>query len=201
MRVRYTILSLVIVAALGLTAALAQDEGASQQEMQAKMMELAQPGPEHELLEKLTGKWNMTVKMYMAPGQEPMVFNGSSEAETILGGRFLQSKWVSGEGPMETRGVSIMGYDRRHEEYTALGLDTWGTYFVTAQGPMDEETNTITMAGTDEDPVFNMLQEYEFVMTLVDDDTFTWDVIFYNPEMTQGQDSFKMVEITYERAR
>jgi hypothetical protein len=179
-------------------------EPPSEAEMQAmweRAMMLAQPGPEHEELARYTGVWNMEVKHWSTPGAEPVAYAGVSESRMILGGRFLESTWTSGEGEMAMEGISIMGFDRRHEEYTVIGLDTWGTYWVAAQGPYDEATKTITMYGEDNDPVFGMVQQYDFRMTEVDDDTFKWEVIFYNPEHTQGRDEHKMVEILYTRQK
>jgi hypothetical protein len=41
------------------------------QEKINKMMELAKPGPEHKMLEKMVGSWEQTVKLWMTPGAEP----------------------------------------------------------------------------------------------------------------------------------
>ncbi|MCB2231395.1 DUF1579 domain-containing protein [bacterium] len=195
------LLALVLFFA-SMTSAQEMPTEAEKAEMMQQAMELAKPGPEHEMLAKHAGTWQTEVKLWMEPGAEPMTVTGVSESQMILGGRFLETTWKTGEGtPMAMEGKSIMGFDRRHGEFTVVGLDTWGTYWVTGQGPYDDQTNTITMYGEDTDPVFGMVQQYDFRMTLVDEDHFTWEVIFYNPEITQGADEFKMVEINYTRKK
>lgn len=194
----------LLVVLLFMVAPGSAQESTSEQDMQAmyeRAMMLAQPGPEHEKLARYVGTWNMETRYWASPGTEPIVSTGVSDSKMILGGRFLESVWTTGEGETAAEGKSIMGFDRRHEEYTVVGFDTWGTYWVSAQGPYDDETKTITMYGEDNDPVFKSVQQYDFRMTEIDDDTFTWEVIFYNPEITQGKDEFKMVEILYTRKK
>jgi hypothetical protein len=168
---------------------------------QMESMKLAEPGPEHEMLAKYVGSFDMEIKFYMAPGQEPMVMKGSSENSMILGGRFLEMNSTGEMAGHKTESVSILGFDRRHKEFTSVGFDNHGTYWVAASGMYNEDTKSIIMSGTDEDPIFEFVQEYDFVLTLVDDDHFTWAVTFYNPELTQGEESFTMVEIAYSRKK
>ena len=69
-----------------------------------------------------------------------------------------------------------------------------------AAGTYDEETKSITMYGEDVDPVMGHTQKYDFVVTFTSDDSWTFEVIFYDEAHTQGADQFKMVEVTYTRA-
>jgi len=172
---------------------------AEQAEMMARSMELAKPGEEHRLLEKLAGTWNFEIKMWMEPGAEPKLIQGMSTGRMILGGRFLVSESKTPSPMGEVEQMSIMGFDRRFGHYTTIGLDTWGTYYVTAAGPYDSTTRTITMSGQDHDPVFKGTQIYDFVLRLVSDDEFVWEIIFKDEVHTRGGDPFKMVAITYRR--
>ncbi len=176
----------------------AQDDTTS---LQMEYMRLAQPGPAHQNLAKLEGKWAQVVKLWPEPGAEAMVFEGTATNVMILGGRFLKSEAVSGAGEMRTESLSILGYDNRYGEYTIVGFDTWGTYFVTAQGPMLEDGRTVVMSGSDTDPVMGFDQEYDMVMKFEGVDKFTTEIIFRNPELTGGEDSFKMVEIVNTRIK
>lgn len=179
----------------------AQDNSPYDPAIQAEYMKLAQPGPEHEMLAKLTGTWNMTVTVWPAPGAGPMIFGGTGQNEMILGGRFLQMTSVSGEGEMRTETLHFIGFDRRYNEFISAGFDTWGTYFVTARGPQDKETGRIVMSGEDFDPVAGFTQVYDYIILIQGEDKMTFSVVFKNPELTGGADEFKMVEIVYERAR
>lgn len=197
------LLCLVCAVVLAFVAS-AQEHGGADKEQMAKAMEamkLAQPGPEHEMLAKLAGKWTTETRMWMAPGSEAASFSGECEAEMILGGRFLELEFTAGEGHMATEGVSIIGFDRRHKRFTQVGFDTWGTYYVSASGTYDEEANKITMSGTDEDPVMGHTQVYDFVVSFLDDDTWTYEVIFHDEAHTQGKGPHRMVEVNYTRAK
>lgn len=187
-----------------LAAAVSAQEAMSDSALMARQMEsmkLAAPGPEHEMLAKYAGTFDMDMKFYMAPGQDPMVMKGTSTNTMILGGRFLELNSTGNMGGHPMESLTILGFDRRHKEFTSVGFDNHGTYWVTASGTYNEETKSIVMSGTDEDPIFEFVQEYDFTVTLIDDDHFRWAVTFYNPELTQGEDSFTMVEITYSRKK
>ncbi|MGH8015730.1 MAG: DUF1579 family protein [Candidatus Zixiibacteriota bacterium] len=173
-----------------------------QAEMQQKAMELAQPGPEHQKLAELAGNWTYTFKMWMSPAEtNPMIAGGKAEAKTAIGGRFLQLNYSGTFMGMPFEGFSVMGFDRRSSEYTSVGFDNMGTYWVSAQGPADKETGVITMVGKDYDAFFKHTQEYKFVMELKSKDQFTFAVIFTDPITSQGTGNFKMVEIEYNRAK
>ena len=168
------------------------------QEGMNEAMALMEPGPEHELLKEFVGNWDMQVKIWQAPGQEAMTTTGSCENRMILGDRFLMMETVSGEGMMHTETMGIMGYDRRHKKFTNVGFDTWGTYFVTASGDYDEAKRQYTLYGEDTDPVMGIDQEYNFIITWMNDDAWKVEVVFIDFPMVEEKE-FKMVEITYVR--
>jgi hypothetical protein len=170
------------------------------QEKMNEMMELAKPGPEHKMLEKMVGTWEQTVKLWMSPGAEPAEMKGKAVNKMILGGRFLQSNISSGEGEMKSEGLNLMGYDRRHKQFTTVGFDTWGTYYVTAAGSYDKESKSIVMYGEDEEPTWEMTQKYNIVVRFVDEDTIISEVIFKD-KRTPDESEFKMVEVTNKRIK
>ena len=169
-------------------------------ETMARVMELAKPGPEHERLAALEGSWVASVKIWMEPGAEPITVEGQADNKMILGGRFLESRGSSGEGPMAGESLWIFGFDRRYELYTVVGFDTWGTYYITGSGPYHKNDETIVMYGEDEDPIMGHTQKYDIVVQFVDENTFIWSVVFKDKMHTKGADEFKMVEVTYTRA-
>ncbi len=169
-------------------------------ETMAKVMELAEPGPEHGRLAALQGSWLASVKIWMEPGAEPILAEGQAENTMILDGRFLESNGSSGEGPMAGESLWIFGFDRRFEKYTVVGFDTWGTYYIGAEGAYNKEDNTIVMYGEDVDPIIGHTQKYDIIVKFVDDETFIWSIVFKDKMHTRGADEFKMVEVTYTRA-
>lgn len=166
------------------------------QDMEA-MMELMKPGPEHDFFKQFEGEWDMSVKMWM-PGQAEMSSQGTSTQKLILGGRFLEFHATSGTGAMAWESITILGFDRRHKKYTSVGFDTWGTYYVTAEGSYDEEKKLLRLYGEDQDPVMGMQQKYYFVFTWTGKDTFKLEVIFVDFPGVEEKE-YKMIEINYRR--
>ena len=187
-----------------LTAVKSEDKKLTPEELQQKQMEsmqLAQPGPEHERLARLAGDWEQEVKFWMSAGAEPMTFTGSSTGEMILGGRFLQTKGIMKSAMGDSESLNIMGFDRRTKKYTSAGFDTWGTYFVTAQGDFDEEDGTIVLHGEDYDPVFEINQTFNIVLKFEGDDKYTVRLYFTGMEEMFGADPFLMVETVSTRKK
>ncbi len=169
--------------------------------LMARYQEAAQPGPEHELLKGLEGKWTQDLTMWPEPGGQYMTSTCMGEATMILGGRFLQIDTKGVIFGMDGQSMQLLGFDRRHKKYTIVGFDTQGTYYVTAAGDYDPKTSTLTLSGEDIDPIFNMVQKYDFVIKIIDKDTHSWSIIFKNPEMTHGEKEFKMLEIMSKRVK
>ncbi|MBK7092868.1 MAG: DUF1579 domain-containing protein [bacterium] len=199
------IAAVAIVVVMALTVSVSAQQAApspdSLQKLMATYMELAQPGPEHQLLNDMAGKWNMELTMWPQPGAEPMKSNLTGEFNLILGGRFLQSTSKGKIFGMDSETMQILGFDRRSKKYTLVAFDTQGTYSVSASGTMDPKTSTMTLYGEDVDPLMNMVQKYDFVIKVIDKDTHSWSIIFKNPEMTGGAAEFKMIEILCKRAK
>ncbi len=172
-----------------------------QEDLTAEYQELAQPSEEHKLLELMAGKWVQTTKFWQKPGADPIAAPGTTVNKMVLGGRFLESEWENSEGEMRGQGLNILGFDRRSNRYTLVGFDTWGTYYVTAEGTWDEATKTLTLQGEDEDPVRGFTQKYDFIIHLVDDDNYIIEVVFKNKELTEGLPEFKMVESKFTRVK
>ena len=162
--------------------------------LMAKSLELAQPGPEHARFERMAGTWDMEMTMWSQPGAEAVVVSGVVEAELILGGRYLVQTTVIPDGFFAGESITILGFDRRSEEYTLIGLDTVGTYWVSAQGPATSGTEAV-LSGEDFDPVFGHLQEYDFVLRWEEDGAFVSQIIFKDAAHTGGGEPFKMIEI------
>jgi hypothetical protein len=166
----------------------------------ARAQALVAPGPEHEVLARLAGTWDQDIRIWPEPGAEPMSSKGVAEARMILGGRFLESRAEAEFFGVRGESVSIMGFDRRRDLYTVLGLDTFGTYWVAAAGKAEGETH-IVMRGEDEDPVIGHTQEYEFRIRIDDADTWTMEIVFLDEMHTRGKGPFRMVEIVSRRRR
>lgn len=198
---RPLVLVLPCLLAAAPAAAQVPDSPEERQRIAQAVMAAAQPGPEHAELGKLVGTWDVEALLWSAPGADPFRATFPAENRAILGGRFLESRSSGEMMGMPVEALSLLGFDRRHGKYTVVGFDTFGTYYVTAAGTLDPATRTITMDGTDEDPITRMTQVYTFHLRLVDPDTYVSDVVFHDPAHTGGGGSFKAVELTYRRRK
>jgi hypothetical protein len=166
----------------------------------AEVAALAQPGPEHALLSKLAGEWEQQFRLWPEPGADPVTSTGTGTATMVLGGRFLEIRSVVEMFGVRGESVSILGFDRRHERFMMLGMDTFGTHWVTASGPT-VDAKTIVMRGEDVEPTIGHTQEYEFRLHMDGEDTWTLEIVFLDEMHTRGQGPFRMVEIVNRRRR
>lgn len=184
-----------VFALYGPAVAAAQEPTAEQI---AQVMELAKPGPEHEMLAKLEGEWDQRILGWPAPGADPFEVSGRAVNRMVLGGRFLESRSTSSFGGEAMESVTIHGFDRRHGEFTIIGLDTFGTYWVTAQGPRGSD-GRIVMRGTDDMVTLNHTQVYDMILTIEGPDRYKVEIIFHDEMHRKGGPPFKAVEIVHTR--
>lgn len=112
-----------------------------------KMMELATPGEPHKELAKMAGAWEHEYKWRMSPDAEWLDSKGTSEAKTLLGGRYVMetSKFTMMGMPIEA--IHILGYDNMKKEYISLWADSMSTWWVTSRGKEGAD-GAIEMKGT-----------------------------------------------------
>ena len=181
--------------AIGPGVVLGQEPSAEQV---ARTMELAKPGPEHEELGRLAGEWDQRLRYWPSPGAEPIELTGTSENRAILGGRFIESHSMASFGGEPMESMTMLGFDRRHGEYTLIGLDTQGTYWVTAQGPR-QAGGSIVMRGTDEQVTMAHTQVYDFVLRIESSNRYVIEIVFHDEAHTRGGGPFRMMEIVHTR--
>ena len=110
------------------------------------------PGDEHRALATLAGDWTLTVALPGAPGRAPTVMGGKATARSTVGDRFVVIEGrVTGERSETIETMIVLGFDGRAGEYTYIGFDSFGTYYVTAAGAGDLTTGAIELEGRDVD--------------------------------------------------
>ena len=92
--------------------------------------------------------------------------------------------------------VRDLGFDRRHGEYTLVGFDTLGTYWVSGQGPRGED-GVIRMRGEDDDTMGG--QVYTFEYEILGPDEHEYRVIFDRMGPTVYAEPFTMVSVRNTR--
>lgn len=159
----------LLLIALLVTATAHAQESAPKEKTEAEAImeayvEAAKPVAEHQRLAELSGPWNVTTSLWFGPEAPEQKSTGSGSGRMILGGRFLQLD-TTVRGAMNHEAVTIMGYDRRTGEYTMFGIDTLGTYSITAKGRYDARRQAIVLDGSYAQPPSGNEQKYRFVLT------------------------------------
>ncbi len=134
-------------------------------EMKATMeayVDAARPVEEHARLHELAGPWKVTTRFWFGP--ETMTSTGKGEGRMILGGRFLVLD-TDTTGGFDSEAMTIFGFDRRTGDYTLVGYDTLGTYYITAAGRHEAVQKGIVLRGSYKQPPANTDQAYHFVWT------------------------------------
>ncbi len=150
-----------------------------------EMLEQSKPGPAHARLGRLSGKWDVEMRM-ATEGVE--ISKGAGQASAILDGRFQVIDFTLDNGPGAGSYRYTLGFDRRHDEYSIVVMDTNGTYFVTARGP--EADGIIPMAGSDDDPMMARMgfeKKFVFALDLPDDDTFSVSVFYIDTRTAEAK--------------
>src|SRR5262245_64213704 len=145
----------VLVAGLLAGSAYAADPPAApdMEAMMKAMMEAGKTGEQHKLLGKYVGDWTYNIKMWMDPNGPPTELTGKMHAESLLGGRYVESTWT-GEfmgAPFEGHGTDA--YDNLAGQYVNTWIDNQGTSIILTTGTPSEDGKSITYVGEMMDPM------------------------------------------------
>jgi hypothetical protein len=159
------------------------------EQIAARLAEESAPAEEHKVLEALAGSFKTVSRMYPDPTEPPLISQGTSTAEWILGKRFLKVETKVGEEKeLKGESLTIYGFDTRTRKYTVLGLDTFGTYWVSAEGEYDAAGRELKLAGTVEE----YGQKIRFKWNLkIEDEKNTQTVMLH----IQGDEWMKAAEV------
>jgi uncharacterized protein DUF1579 len=194
------------------TAAAAQDAGtasgtqdagakgapqmsAAEQAIMEKYMKAGTPGPEHQRLMKMAGKWKLQVTSWMGPGAPPMKSEGSAEFTSIFGGRYLEQQVKSDMGGQPFEGKGLEGYDNVTKENFGTWVDSMSTSVMVTRGKCPVGAKKCSYKGTMSDAVTGKPAAVTETVTYTDDDHFTFELRGPGP----GGKTFKMIEIAYTR--
>lgn len=181
----FTLFTTVALILCSTIPALAQEGG------EADYMKLIQPGEHHKHLDAYAGTWNVELKMYQAPGAEPMVSNATSTFEWILQGHYMTEKLEGDMMGMPFQGMSLFGYDNFRKEHVSLWVDNFSTALITAKGSCNAEDMQTVMEGTMDDVMSGTKDKwYKTVTTMPKDGKFTMQMWMKGPD---GKEFMNMV--------
>jgi len=167
----------------------------AEQALMEKYMKAGTPGPEHQRLAKLAGKWKLQVTSFMGPGAPPMKSDGTAEFTSIFGGRYLLQEVKSDMAGQPFEGRGLEGYDNVTKEYFGTWVDSGSTGMTVLRGKCPVTAKKCTYKGMMPDPVAGKAVPATEMITYTDDDHFTFELHGPGP----GGKTFKMVEIVYTR--
>jgi hypothetical protein len=174
----------LFAAAFTLLSASAAAQTQPTPEQVAAMTEQMRPTAEHQELARLTGRWNQEVTWTM--GGPPVKASGIVTNRMVLGGRFLMSagtaKNTLGFGDDTVELLAIYGFDRRTGDYTIVGYDTFGTYYVTAAGKKTPAGIVLMHGETlEHEAGTTTMRKYDMTLRVIDANTYVTEVIFKVP--------------------
>jgi len=193
---------------LGSVAAMAQEKGSgkpgtqgdsmSMDAMMQAMAKYSTPGPAHQLLEKMVGKWSIVVKMWMDPAAPPTESKGTSQCEMTLGGRWLREEVRSEFMAQPFVGVGLTGYDNFRQRYVGVWMDNMSTAPMLSLGTVDSTGTIFNFSGTMDEPVTGEKdKEFRNVLRWTGPDQMVSEMYDTIP----GKGEIKVMEITYTRAK
>jgi len=99
------------------------------------------PGPEHEILKRDAGVWDVVMEMQF-PGMQPMTMNGT-ETSTLLAGRWLVTEFRGEIMGMTFEGRGLGGWDPEKKAYVGVWADSMSTSLSHSESTHDAATNTM----------------------------------------------------------
>jgi hypothetical protein len=157
-----------------------------------------QRGPEHKLMEKLTGTFEAKVKLFLGPQKRAVETTGVMTRTMILHGNFLQESFKGTFAGQSFQGLGLMGYDAAKKKYVTAWCDSMSPTMSYFHGSYDAATKTFTSVGEDLDPKTGKKMKARDVLKIVSENEQYFEM-FRQPEGEAGES--KMMEITYTRKK
>ncbi len=153
----------------------------------ARAQEGPKPGPEHELLKKMAGNWDLTMKF---GGMET---KGTVTYKMDLGGLWLTSALESEFAGQKFSGRGLDTYDAGKKKYVSVWVDSMSTFPMLMEGSYDQAKKTLTLVGEGPGPD-GKVTKWKSVSEMPDDNTI-------NFAMYLGDAKDPMFTIAYKRKK
>lgn len=167
--------------------------------MMKNWMAYMTPAAPHEMMAKWSGTWTGDITMWQAPGAPPQTSKGTVVYKMIMGNRYQLGNYSGQMMGQAMEGMSTLAYDNAKKLFVNTWIDNMGTGLMKMEGPWDETTKTLTLAGKGIDPTAGSAKEIDMreVLKVIDDNTQLMEMYGPGPD---GKE-FKMMEIKYTRKK
>jgi hypothetical protein len=152
----------------------------------AQAPEFPKPGPEHEVLKKLEGTWDATMKGMGGESKGTMTY------KMDVGGLWLTSNFEGDFGGQKFHGKGFDSYDAGKKKYVGVWIDNMITTPMLMEGTYDKEKKAMTLTGEGPSPAGPT--KFKSVTHFKDDD----NILF---EMFMGDSKEPGFTITYKRKK
>ena len=133
--------------------AAAQDGGGQEYSPdEIARMKAATPGRQHEVLERLVGKWQGVIHMIMAPGGATMSAETTITREWVLDKHFLREKIESDTEWGNFEGLGYLGYNNVDGQYESTWMENMATSINFSTGWFDPDREVLVLKGSHRDP-------------------------------------------------
>lgn len=187
-----------VICCFGVGFAADEPKMPSEEEMMKRWMEVASPKAEHEMMAKMAGDWECSMKFWMGPEAPMQEGKGSCKDVVVAGGRHVSSMFTGEMMGMPYEGYGMSGYDNYNKVYWTTWTDNMTTGMMYMEGTSTDGGKTVVYTGTMDEPVMDVKDKpIRMVSKWIDDDHHvleSWDEIGTPHE-------FKAMEISYSRKK
>lgn len=162
--------------------------------MMKAWMDFATPGDMHKWMAKSDGTWSGEVKSYMDPGQPPVTSTATVTSKTIMNGLYQTSDYTGTMMGQPFMGHGILAYDNAKKQFINTWIDNMGSGVIVMTGSYNEATKTLSLKGSQTDPVTGKDSMIREEIQFPDDNT---QVFTMWGEM--GGQEHKFMEATFKR--
>ena len=193
-----TVLALAAMAAVSFSLVSAQtDSEKAMAEMMAQAARWTKPGEHHKQLDRLVGKWNTEVRMFIG-GKPSAPEQGTAECTWLMPGRWIQCSSKGQMMGMSMQTHFLMGYDNFKMSYVTTALNSMDTAMLHFEGDMTPDGKSLVSYGTlDEYMTGEHDKMVKTAWRFIDADTLVFEV----HDLPIGEVDTKVFEIKYTRAK
>lgn len=138
-----TVAALIAALAGGrMTSEQAPSQPVTMKEVQARMKEVATPGPHHKALARYVGTWDVEVAMVM-PGAPTERSKGTAVYGWAIEGRWLTQRITAPFMGSRYEGFALIGFDNYAKNHVAVAVSSMDTAMIMTRGLVVDPTNKV----------------------------------------------------------
>ncbi len=169
-----------------------------ERERDRQRQDIRTPGPEHRLLDSMSGDFRATIRYWAKEGEAASTSSATGSNAWIAGGRFLSCQLRGEIAGQPWERSSILGYDRGRSAYVETRVDSLTTEMPgIAVGHPESDGGAIVFTRTIDDPVLDQSLHLREQLTIEGWNNHRYEQWIDPP----GGKAYQMLEIRFERIR